>query len=443
MQPAPVVRLVSAVPTGTLPAAVGADGSRTAQPSDAPHSGRCAADPTRAGSALRNLVPVYASLALDAVSVGLLLPLLPFYMNELGATPVDVSGIISTSYAAQAVGALAMGQLADAVGRKAALQLGLLLSLVSSLVLSRARSLQGVLLSRVLAASSGGVMPMVQACVLEAVGADPVMSGSQSALLGRVQAAYCAGFIAGPLLSVALYGMSPRAKALLAASFPFIGLLAVSFLFTAAENRSGPLYKPESPAQEVSEKGLSITPLLVSSFFVMAAFSNEGVYPVVLKQYFGFEERALALIMIASGVAVLLLQLSAIPFLVDFMGPSRLLMYGNALLSTGLLGTALVRSKEMAPLSVAFFIIHVLGFALSDTSIVSLISRHPPLRSRSKNLSWNQATQSAARIVSPLLSGFIFVTFKDSEPGLVGSLCLAVSAALPTIASAAVWAAGR
>ena len=57
----------------------------------------------------RSLLPLYASFILDAISVGLVMPLLPFFAMEQGANAFQLSLVVSSNYVAQMIGCVLMG----------------------------------------------------------------------------------------------------------------------------------------------------------------------------------------------------------------------------------------------------------------------------------------------------------------------------------------------
>ena len=67
---------------------------------------------------------VFVTVLLDLVGFGIVLPLLPFYAGELGATPFMVGLIIASYSGMQFVFAPIWGALSDRFGRRPLLLLG-------------------------------------------------------------------------------------------------------------------------------------------------------------------------------------------------------------------------------------------------------------------------------------------------------------------------------
>ena len=86
---------------------------------------------------------------LDILGVGLVIPLLPFYAKDLGATP-SILGALGSFYGIlQLFGSFFVGRLSDKFGRKAVLYGSTLGACVSYFTMTRASSLTFLFISRV------------------------------------------------------------------------------------------------------------------------------------------------------------------------------------------------------------------------------------------------------------------------------------------------------
>ena len=94
---------------------------------------------------------MHATLFIDMLAVGLVVPLLPYRGDELRLSPISF-GLLSSLYGvAQLLGGVIVGVVADRIlGRKAALLASLLISACGYLMLMSANSAQMFALSRVI-----------------------------------------------------------------------------------------------------------------------------------------------------------------------------------------------------------------------------------------------------------------------------------------------------
>ena len=127
-------------------------------------SGAVESVPVRFGVPIK-LLPYYVSFLFDSMATGLALPLLPFFVMELGATALQISMIVSLTYLAQMIGCLVMGPVSDRYGRRPVLLLCLLASCLSYTAVSHSHSVYQVLFARLISSSLGGLVPVMQSCV--------------------------------------------------------------------------------------------------------------------------------------------------------------------------------------------------------------------------------------------------------------------------------------
>jgi DHA1 family tetracycline resistance protein-like MFS transporter len=96
-----------------------------------------------------HLFVLYCSYVLDSISIGLVMPLLPFFAMELGASAFQLSLVVSSNYVAQMVGCIAMGQISDTFGRRNVLIICLAASSVQYILVSYSQTLIQLSLARI------------------------------------------------------------------------------------------------------------------------------------------------------------------------------------------------------------------------------------------------------------------------------------------------------
>lgn len=366
----------------------------------------------------RGLFPYYLSFMFDSMAAGLVMPLLPYFLMQIGANPLQQSLIVSANYVAQMIGCLVMGRISDIYGRKVVLLTCLGASSLSYWCLSQTQSLRMVLLARVLSASCGGLLPVIQSCVADSVS----RSADRPKYLGRIMATFGMGFVLGPAIHSALPGFSTIQKMQVAALLPLIGFV-VSFIF-AAETKSGVVglfvtkgkdctssqsihdVKQLSPSQHsVPPVSREVLYLVLNGFLNMYAFGTETIYAIFLKDTFGYGESTLGALLVANGVLMGILQVFLIKALLERLGQPATLALGNLLLALGMVGLALVR---VPVLHFLLFACHIVGYCIADMALVSAVSRHSPRGAQGRDLALNQAAQACARIFSPVLAGLLY-----------------------------------
>ncbi|MFN3395121.1 MAG: MFS transporter, partial [Candidatus Thermochlorobacter sp.] len=96
-------------------------------------------------------VILFFTVFLDLIGFGIVLPLLPNYARELGASPLLI-GIVAGSYSLmQFFSAPVWGRISDKIGRRPVILISVLTSVISYLIFSQSHSILLLLLSRILA----------------------------------------------------------------------------------------------------------------------------------------------------------------------------------------------------------------------------------------------------------------------------------------------------
>jgi DHA1 family tetracycline resistance protein-like MFS transporter len=98
----------------------------------------------------RELILILLFVFVDVLGFSLILPLLPFYAEALGASPTLVGLLLGAKALAQMVGAPIIGRLSDRYGRRPLLLASIAGTLVSFLLPGLADSLTTLFLSRIL-----------------------------------------------------------------------------------------------------------------------------------------------------------------------------------------------------------------------------------------------------------------------------------------------------
>ena len=315
--------------------------------------------------------------------------------------------------------------------------------------MSKARTLTAVALARVISGSFGGLIPVMQSCV-----ADVSSVADRPKYLGRIMATFGLGFVLGPAVSALAAGLSTRQKIRLSALLPLTGLL-ISVLFFKETKKSvvdaqalaqappseRPLAKtkisvatsprsamPAVPAGPAVQSSVML--LVLNGFLLMYAFATETIYAMFMKDSFGYGERALSTLFAFNGFFIGVFQVFFIKPMINAIGKHATLAVGNFLLAAGMVGVALVREEK---LHFSLFALHIVGYSIADTALASLISRYSLPATQGRDLAFNQAAQSCARVLSPLFAGLLYERSKMSGLLPVGALPFLAGAAFPAI----------
>lgn len=149
---------------------------------------------------------LFGTVLLVMIGFGIVLPILPFLARRFGASSVEM-GLLITGWAlAQFLASPAWGVLADRIGRKPVLMVGLAGYGVMFVAMALAPSYGVLLVARVLGGLlSSSVLPSAQA-----IAADLTKPEDRGGVMGILGAAFGVGFMVGPALGGTLATLGPQ-----------------------------------------------------------------------------------------------------------------------------------------------------------------------------------------------------------------------------------------
>ncbi|HEY8965132.1 MAG TPA: MFS transporter, partial [Candidatus Methylacidiphilales bacterium] len=146
------------------------------------------------------LLSLFLIVFIDLIGFGLMMPLLPYFGRDFGATGAMIGWLIGVFSFMQFFCAPIWGRLSDRVGRRPILLVSLAGSAVSYVLLGLAHSYPLLLAARVLAGICAANIAVANAYV-----ADITTKENRSKGMGMIGAAFGIGFVFGPVLA-ALFG---------------------------------------------------------------------------------------------------------------------------------------------------------------------------------------------------------------------------------------------
>jgi len=143
----------------------------------------------------RNLLLVAIALFTWGIGEGAFFYFQPIYLEELGASPIEIGKILSAVGMAMTIVHIPAGHLADRIGRRKLLWAAFLFGSTATWVMALARSLPMVIFGMILYALTAFVMSPLNSYVTAARG-----KWSVARAITLISASFNAGAIAGPLL---------------------------------------------------------------------------------------------------------------------------------------------------------------------------------------------------------------------------------------------------
>jgi MFS transporter, DHA1 family, tetracycline resistance protein len=411
------------------------------------------------------LLPIFLTVFVDVLGLTIVLPLLPFYAEHFGASPIVV-GTLAASYAVcQLVSGPILGRISDRVGRKPVLLVSQLGTFVAFLMLGFANTLAVLFVARVIDGLTAGNLSIAQAYISDVT--TPENRTRSFALIGI---AFGTGFLLGPAISGLLsHRFGYGAPAFAAATLSFMSIVFTITLLPSQPRKPEPMLPDAAPtpgaAAPASATGESAPPpsavpgsvpssavlaasvpadttamlptraasaqaapppppggqrsldfgrffsrpeprrrLLQFFSFALAFSTSIGGLALFLERRYGYNIRDVGLVFAFSGLIGAIVQGGLIGHIVKKTGEERLALvgFGAMAISYALLGFTHSRSALLTLIALGGF-----GIGVTRPSLTTLITKSVGRKEQGAALGASQSLNSVAQIFGPLMAGFL------------------------------------
>ena len=373
---------------------------------------------------------VWATVAMDMVGFGIMLPVLPLYAEDFGASPAMAAAVIAVFSAAQMVAAPLWGRLSDRIGRKPVLIAALIGSSIGSLVTGLAGVLWILFLGRVLDGASGSSYAVGQAAV-----ADMAEPEDRPRLLGLLAAAFGVGFVAGPLIG-SIAALGSRELPFFVAAALAAGNAAVALVRLPSGRRSAPASAPKPGRLALwGASGVGVRRLAVLSLVAMVGFAGfEATFAMLVERRFPEVGDPTVYGLFASiGLLMVLVQTRIVGPVNARLGTGSALRAALSLVAAGMV--VLAMGGGWAGLAIALVLL-VVGQGVFGPTLSNATVETVDADGRGSALGLQQSAGALGRIVGPLLAGVLFGRVAVGAPYLVAAALALAALALVRDSSA-------
>lgn len=366
----------------------------------------------------RNMIILFFSMIVVMIGFGIIIPILPFYVESFGASGKALGLLMSIFSIMQFIFAPIWGNLSDRYGRKSILLIGVFGNALSQLLMGLSNQLWMLYASRALAGIlSSATLPTAYAYI-----SDTTDEKSRGGGMGVIGAAMGVGMVLGPGIGGWLGAINLSYPFYFAALLSTIAMVVVFIVLP----ESLPVEKRVSSSKielinlkillEALKGPLSF--LMLLAFMISFALTNfESIFGLYAEQRFGYGISQVGTIMTVVGLVSALIQGVA-------TGPATRRWGESTVIKASLIGSAVGFVLMVLAGNFTTVLFSVGAFILANSmlrpSIASLISRNVK-GSQGVAQGLNNSFMSLGRIIGPLWAGFL-LDVKVTLPYLSGAV---------------------
>ncbi len=367
------------------------------------------------------LAVLFSIVVVDLVGFGVVMPILPFYAREYGASATELGLVLMVYAAAQFACAPLWGRVSDRIGRRPVLLFTIAGTAVSLLLLGLADSLAWIFAARGLAGAFAANVSVASAYI-----ADVTEESERTRWMGMLGASFGVGFVLGPAIGGALAPYGYHVPMLTAA-----GLAAANFAVAVVRLRE-PARHDASDAAGIGATRLGVLrdPLirrlcLTNLAFSVAVTQLETIFAFFMMDRFDYGARQVAFILVGMAVVMGGIQGGGMRALSARFRDPVLVSAGGVLLAAAMLWVPEAGSVSVLLLPLA---LAAAGRAVLQPALMGMASLAAARGTRGVVMGTFQSAASLARVIGPVAAGWLYDRSQGAPFWLAGALLLGVAA---------------
>jgi DHA1 family multidrug resistance protein-like MFS transporter len=358
-------------------------------------------------SGRKNLVILSLTLGVVMLGFGMVMPIMPFYVESMGADATELGLLVAISPFIQLVASPLWGSVSDRRGRKPVLVAGLLGYGISMLLFGLSTELWMLFVARgVGALLSAATMPTTMAYV-----SDSTSEQERGGGMGVLGAAMGLGMVFGPALGGLLGSESLSSPFFLTAGVCLLTLLLVlaflpESLPAAARQRTTSRVKPGIQLRGIWQALWGpLGVLLFMAFLVSFGLTNfQGIFGYYAMVRFDYGTEEVGWILTVAGLVGAVTQGALTGPLTKRWGEASVI---KATLLASALSFGLLLTAKTLPAVLLTTGLFTLPNALLRPAVISLTSKHAGTE-QGTAMGLNNSFNSLGRVVGPIWAGFSF-----------------------------------
>jgi MFS family permease len=368
------------------------------------------------------LLPIFLIVVVDVLGFTIILPLLPFYSEHLGASATVVGELVSTYAVCQLISGPILGQISDRVGRRPILLVSQLGTLIGFLVLAFSTHIWLLFLARAIDGATAGNLTIAQAYISDVT--KPENRAKSFAVIGI---AFGFGFLVGPAISGFLASYGYQAPIFAASALSLTSILCTFFLLPRGrvthEDAPVAAADPGPGGRRLSLiswgeyrkyfRDSELARLLIQWLLFSFSFSTfiSGFALFAQRRYLWHGRpvgvREVGYIFAYTGFIGIIMQGGLVGRLVKWLGEQRVVQMGFI---SSLLGDIAIGFTHTITQLLCVAGLANIGGAGLRPALTSMVTQKAGRREQGVILGLTQSLMSVAQITAPLISGLLIDT---------------------------------
>jgi len=371
------------------------------------------------------LRPLWTAVFIDILGFSLLIPFLPFFMDDFDATPFEITLVLAVNAIFSFISGPILGKLSDKYGRKPLLLISQFGTLAGFIVLAFSTKLWMVFLSRIIDGMFGGTYPISKAVV-----ADVVKPEDRAKQLTNIGILHVLSNIIGPALGAALGRFGIIGPGLIASGLSVIMIIqTLIFLPETAPIKTGATTVSQTYTNATTPSGSSerniwknrtARYLLIQWAFTSLSFivyiSNVSLFANLKLD---ITTQQLGLLLAIQGIFQIIIRFTVFVPMLKRLGEETTVKIGLGIFVVSYFVMGFVSNQILF----AIVLSGVSFGAISTRGILSgFLSKSVPPSEQGKVMGYSSSIDSISQIIGPLLGGLFLTSLPSIYFGLLPSL---------------------
>lgn len=366
----------------------------------------------------RGFGALFLTLFVDLLGFGIVVPILPFVIEQQGGGGQTLGVILGTYSLMQFLCAPFWGRLSDRVGRRPVLLVSIAGNALSMALMAAFPTFWGLFVGRMLGGVCAANISTAYAYV-----ADVTDASNRSKGMGVLGAGFALGFTLGPAIGGIATKWGFSTPMVIAAGLACVNFVVTYFRLPEPGRRSGTQLKPGLRSMFEVLKGAPTATMGIAMFFffTIAVSQMEVGFSLHLIREFHWNAEEAGYLAAGTGILMAGVQGGLVGRLARAFGEARAMLGG--LLMTGVGFWFMARAAGLPGILAAVGFIAI-GRGVAQTTLSSLVSLGAPESRVGLILGFFQSAGSLGRIVGPPIAGTLFDRMGPEAPFYFAALVI-------------------